>query len=273
MQTADTKVLFTEKVQVPSSYLGREVEINFYLPVNIPDPSQLSLLLINDGQLLEEMHFPEMLAGMTAQGLLKPIVCVGIHAGADRKMEYGVAAQPDYMGRGARAGNYTSFVLTELIPFVKNKYCIPSFSEQAMAGFSLGGLMALDIVWNHPGVFSKAGVFSGSFWWRSLDQANEQYDDDQHRIMQQQIRKATYHSGLKFFLQCGNKDETHDRNNNGIIDSIDDTLAIINELVKKGYDREKDICYLEMPDGKHDPETWGKAMPAFLQWGWGVANR
>ena len=63
-------------------------------------------------------------------------------------------------------------------------------------------------------------------------------------------------------------DETADRNNNGIIDSIDDTLALIEELKKKGYE-EKDIFYLELKDGKHDVTTWGRAFPEFLKWGWG----
>ena len=64
-------------------------------------------------------------------------------------------------------------------------------------------------------------------------------------------------------------DEVKDRNNNGIIDSIDDTKDMIAELVAKGYREEKDIEYLEMADGRHDVPTWGRAMPDFLEWGWG----
>ena len=66
----------------------------------------------------------------------------------------------------------------------------------------------------------------------------------------------------------GTHDETSDRNNNGIIDSIDDTLDLIRELEAKGYQRKTDIEYLELADGRHDVPTWGRAMPAFLQWGW-----
>ena len=87
--------------------------------------------------------------------------------------------------------------------------------------------------------------------------------------MHQQIRQGKYHPCQKFFLQCGNKDETKDRNNNGIIDSIDDTIDLIKELMKKGYDKEKDFYYLELPDGRHDISTWALAMPEFLKWGWG----
>ena len=107
--------------------------------------------------------------------------------------------------------------------------------KTGFAGFSLGGLSAMDIVWNHSGLFNRAGIFSGSFWWRSLDQLDPAYDDNLHRIMHQQVRNGNYIPGMKFFFQCGNNDETRDRNKNGIIDSIDDTLDLVKELEKKGY--------------------------------------
>jgi hypothetical protein len=45
---------------------------------------------------------------------------------------------------------------------------------------------------------------------------------------------------------------------------------LIDELVLKGYNREKDIKYLELKDGRHDVATWAKAFPEFLKWGWGI---
>jgi len=229
----------------------------------------MSLLLINDGQNMEEAGLRKILKKLYDEKTLTPLLCAAIHTGPQRKMEYGVASSPDYLGRGAKAGLYTSFIVNELLPFVKDTYAISSFKEKAFAGFSLGALMALDIVWNHPKKFSKVGLFSGSFWWRSIDQTEKHYDDDMHRIIHQEIRNGRYHPGLKFFFQCGSMDEAMDRNKNGIIDSIDDTLDLISELEQKGYDPEKDIYYLEMPDGKHDIATWGRAMPVFLKWGWG----
>jgi enterochelin esterase-like enzyme len=218
---------------------------------------------------MKELGMENILSSLYREAAIQPIICAAIHAGKERKMEYGIASQPDYLGRGARAGAYTSFIMQELIPYIKNHYAVPAFKQKAFAGFSLGGLMALDIVWNHPAEFTKAGVFSGSLWWRSVDQHEKEYNDDQHRIMHQEIRNGNYHPGLKFFFQSGNKDETNDRNNNGIIDSIDDTLDLIRELVVKGYDAEKDIHYLELPEGRHDIPTWAEAMPEFLKWGWG----
>jgi enterochelin esterase-like enzyme len=258
-----------ENAVLPSEFLERDVIVDFYLPTNVADPSGLSLLLINDGQNMEELGLEEMLNGLYSEKAIQSLLCVGIHTGKERKIEYGMASQMDYLGRGVKAGAYTSFILDELVPYIQKKYAIPAFKEKAFAGFSLGGLSALDIVWNHPAEFTKAGVFSGSLWWRVIDQTESEYDDDKHRLMHQLIRQGSYHPGLKFFFQCGNMDETMDRNKNGIIDSIDDTLDLINELVRKGYDREADIHYLEMSDGRHDIPTWARAMPEFLKWGWG----
>lgn len=264
--------ILTERKTLPSEFLQRPVEIDFYLPGPVDDPASLRLLLLNDGQNLEEMEFTSILRELYTTRQISPVLVAGIHAGEARKMEYGVAGQPDYLGRGALATAYTEFIRQELLPSIHRDYQVPAFKETAFAGFSLGGLSALDIVWNHPALFSIAGVFSGSLWWRSLDQDDPAYEDDKHRIMQQVIRQGHYQPGLRFFFQSGNKDETNDRNHNGIIDSIDDTLDLMAELTKKGYQQPKDIHYLEMPEGKHDIPTWGKAMKPFLRWAFGERN-
>ena len=73
--------------------------------------------------------------------------------------------------------------------------------------------------------------------------------------------------GMKFFFECGTVDETEDRNENGIIDSIDDTKDLISALTDKGYDPQLDIFYHEIEGGKHDIATWALAFPVFLKWG------
>lgn len=266
MQIDDEPAL-VEKEQkiIRSAFLEREVTIDVYLPVDY-NPSGLSLLLINDGQDLPKMNFGKLLHELAKSQQVRPLVCVGIYAGEDRKMEYGTAATPDFAGRGAKAPAYTRFVLEELIPFMHLQYRVETFTQVAFAGFSLGGLSALDIVWNHPGIFSLAGIFSGSLWWRSVD-LEDGYNEATDRIMHQQVRKGSYHPHLRFYFTTGSLDETADRNNNGIIDSIDDTLGLIEELKQKGYS-ERELHYLNYEDGSHDVATWGRAMPRFLLWGW-----
>ncbi|HVX51963.1 MAG TPA: alpha/beta hydrolase-fold protein [Chitinophagaceae bacterium] len=260
------KNILVEQHIIESVFLEREVTIDAYLPTNVEHPENMDLLLVNDGQDLPKMPFDEILDGLLERTVIAPVVCIGIYCGPDRKMEYGTALQADYKGRGAKAGLYTRFIFDELLPFIQTTYAVPKFKSTAFAGFSLGGLSALDIVWNNPWQFSKAGVFSGSFWWRSKDY-DAGYDDDTDRIMHSQVRRSHYKQQLSFFFECGAQDETEDRNNNGIIDSIDDTLDLIKELKALGYNDEK-IVYAELPEGKHDVPTWAKAFPLFLQWGW-----
>ena len=269
MEIEKSSAVLKETTQIESRTLTRDVQVDFYLPAPVSRPEEISLLLINDGQEMESLGLLSMLNEMYEKDEISPVLCVGIHAGADRKQEYGTSCRPDYKGRGARAGQYSRFVMEELIPYLQEEYYLPVFREKAFAGFSLGGLSALDMVWSHPKEFSKAGVFSGSLWWRSRDKNDPNYQDATDRIMHQLIRQGGYYPWLKFYFECGILDEKADRNGNGVIDSIDDTLDLIAELVARGYDPIKDIHYLQLEDGRHDVPTWGRAMPDFLRWGWG----
>lgn len=261
-----------ESFSIHSDYLDRKVLLDAYLPKNIFDPSEITLLLINDGQDMEKLGLATMLNNLLEEGAITPILAIGIHCNEDRRLEYGTADILDYNMRGSRAKFYRKFITQELIPYVRKNFFLPQVREIAFAGFSLGGLSVMDIAWKHPEIFSKVGVFSASFWWRTKD-LHHGYIEETDRIMHRLIREGEYAPNLKFFISTGTLDETMDRNHNGIIDSIDDTLGVIDELEKKGYQKETDIEYLELEDGKHDVHTWARAMPYFLKWGWGKSER
>ncbi|HMH21102.1 MAG TPA: alpha/beta hydrolase-fold protein [Puia sp.] len=276
MQVEKSKRITQESIKLESAHLDRTVQVDLYFtggaiaPDNraslLPDTS---LLLINDGQDMEKLGLADLLDDLCGQGLLSPLLCAGIHAGPERIMEYGTVPTPDCQGRGARAADYTRCILEEVLPAIRQKYKVAGFREKAFAGFSLGALSAMDIVWHHPQEFTRAGLFSGSFWWRTRDKTDPQYNELTDRIMQCQVRNGEYYPWLKFFFECGTEDEQEDRNGNGIIDSIDDTQDLIKELMAKGYVPERDIRYLEIEGGRHDVATWALAMPEFLKWGWG----
>ncbi len=60
-----------------------------------------------------------------------------------------------------------------------------------------------------------------------------------HRVIRETSRA---NPNLKIWLQTGTKDETADRNKNGIIDSIDDTIDLDESTEQgKGYTRPDDI--------------------------------
>jgi enterochelin esterase-like enzyme len=256
----------TVVADIYSTFLGREVTISILLPPGHKSEERCPLVLFNDGQDFAALNMGDTFADLLTRGRIVRSVVVGIHANADRISEYGVAAQADYAGRGDRAGATAQFVVKELSPFLVNQYHVKP-TGGTYAGFSLGGLMALDIVWNNPDIFARAGVFSGALWWRqkSLDAGYQ----DSDRIMHGQIRAGSKKPGLKFWFQCGTLDETDDRDGDGVIDSIQDTLECIAELERKGYAWKKDIQYVEAKDGRHDQHTWSQVLPDFLQWALG----
>src|SRR5438045_8494198 len=106
MQAADLSVVLSENTIIHSHYLHRNVKIDFYIPKNIADRTQLTLLLINDGQNMNELGLARILNNLYSQNQISPILCAGVHAGQDRKIEYGTAIRADYLGRGSKAGLY-----------------------------------------------------------------------------------------------------------------------------------------------------------------------
>jgi enterochelin esterase-like enzyme len=249
--------------------LGRVVRLDVVLPPGFSARAAqpYPVLYLNDGQDLARLHLPATLNRLFRRGEVRPFVLVAIHA-ADRLQEYGVAARPDYLGRGSRAGRYTDFMLKELIPYVQAHYHASADpAEAAVAGMSLGGLMAFDLAWHHPEAFLRAGVFSGSFWWRGRG-LNDGYTEAD-RLMHSLVAARSARPGQQFWLQTGTDDETTDRNHNGIIDAIDDTLDMLAALAAQGLPPAA-ARYVEVPGGHHHPDTWGTIMPDFLRWAFGT---
>lgn len=250
-----------------SAYLQRSMAVDMYVSKRWNDEEAIHLLLLNDGQDLPAIHFESMLNGLVSANQIEPLVCVGIYASESRLHDYGTAGILDCEGRGVSAKEYQQFVSLELIPFIHIYTGIEKFTSTGIAGFSMGALSAFDTAWRSHFTFNKVGVFSGSLWWRSK-RYEDGYNDDKDKIVHRLVRNHPYRQGLQFYFTTGSLDEVADRNNNGVIDSIDDTLDLIKELEKKGYALEKDIRYINYEDGRHHIESWAKALPQFLLWGW-----
>jgi enterochelin esterase-like enzyme len=259
----DTSVA-EQKTILKSSFLQRDVRVDILYPKSYSKFKKYPIIIFNDGQDFPALGIKETLSELYKTNLIPKIFIVGIHCNENRINEYGVAGIPDYANRGNKAAEHSKFIIQELLPHLRYNYPISAKKEMTMiAGFSLGGLSAFDIAWNHASVFSKVGVFSGALWWRS--QKFTEDNPDGHRIVHEMVQRGKKRDGLKFWFQTGTKDEDADRNNNGVIDAIDDTLDLIQCLRDKGYG-DNDFSYVEIEDGEHNPQTWGEAMLAFLTW-------
>src|SRR3569833_145402 len=147
------------EIPIDSDYLKRDVTITLLLPEDHDASEPLNLLLLNDGQETENLRLKDTLEVLYETGSLKPVVVAAIHAGNERLQEYGCAGKPDFKLRGSKAAAYTKFITAELLPRIKKEMGVEGFNTTAFAGFSLGGLSAMDIAWNNAEVFDKVGVF------------------------------------------------------------------------------------------------------------------
>ncbi|WP_168797529.1 alpha/beta hydrolase [Neolewinella litorea] len=258
------KRLLRRTYTLQSVHLRRKVTLDVYRPA-VPPWRLLSLVVFNDGQDLHRMDMAERLSRLFRSGNLPPTLVVGVHAG-DRMREYGTVGRADHAGNGEGAADYEKFITLELLPWLEQRNNLfHGPARRSIAGFSLGGLSAFDLAWRNPGAFRTAGVFSGSLWYRYANFDPEL--PDANRIVHDYVARSKIGSiPNRFWFMAGTDDEAADRNNNGVIDAIDDTLQLMALLQEKGLKVGKDMAYVEVEGGKHEPETWGRVIGDFLTW-------
>ncbi len=241
--------------------------ITVYLPpgYDVTRAQPYPLLLALDGQTMPQWRLAETLDALVAAGAIEPVVVAAVPASSDRMDEYGTAGTLDHAGRGRRAEKFQQLLVDEVLPWVRgNHHVAATAAHTGIFGASLGGLCALDLAWRHPQVFGVAGVFSGSLWWRSDDSsvAAKQASRIAHRL----VRETAVKPSLRLWFEAGTRDETEDRDGNGVIDAIQDTTELIDELAAKGFVRGRDVVYHEIEGGEHHEATWARALPEFLRW-------
>jgi len=253
----------TDKVY--SRHLQEHVDLAIITTPMPEDKSDMNLLLLNDGQDIGKLRVKDIVDSLYSKNLIEPLIVLGIHAG-NRMQEYGIAGLPDYKNNGSKADKYNAFVDNELYNFVKKKAGVRKFKSITIAGCSLGGLSAFDIAWNNADKIDKAGIFSGSFWWRDKDANAKDYSDENNRIMLSFLKSSRKKPKTKYWFYAGAKEETSDRDKDGMIDVIDDTKDLIAIIRQKNIIPSSDIVYTEAANGTHDYTSWSSAFPAFLLW-------
>lgn len=250
-----------------SKQLHNQRALTIFLPPDYDSQPERSykVLYVNDGQDMPGVNMAETLLMLIEQHEIEPIIVVAVHATRQRLLEYGTAGIVNARGLGRNARKYSFFILDELMPYINRRYrTLSGPVNTAIMGWSLGGLMAFDLAWNHPDVFGAVGVFSGSFWWRTDDQ--DTHARQESRIMQRRVRDTDAPGQLRMWFEAATCDEKEDRDNNGVIDAIQDTTELMEELELKGFRRGFDMIYTQVEGGEHNQQTWGFILPYFLRW-------
>jgi enterochelin esterase-like enzyme len=246
--------------QFASQFLVESQRWAVFLPQkeNLTD---LPLVILFDGQNHERLGLLQTLNQLWFEQNVKPFALVALWAGSARLENYGIPGRPDYQGRGARGEAFGKFLLQELLPELEKNYPITKNPRQRfLVGFSFTGLGALAQVLTNPTQWGGAIIMSGSFWWRSGTDAQNT------RIILDVIQKLPQFPRVhRFWMMAGTAEETSDRDGDGIIDVVDDTLDVVQALKQKGYpDALLSMSIIE--GGRHHESTWLQHLPSALKW-------
>lgn len=162
--------IYTPGVTAPASTAERQYPVMYVLD--------------GESQFLTAVGIVQQLSQANGNGIVPQMMVVGIeNTNRLRDLTPGTAIKPN---------PFVDFLSTELIPFIDAKYKPASY--KILAGHSLGGLLALDVLTGKPGLFNACIAMDPSLW----------YEDEQHlnRILSRlSMGKMT---GSRLFLGIAN---------------------------------------------------------------------
>jgi predicted alpha/beta superfamily hydrolase len=235
-----------------STTLGNCRAITAYLPpgYDAPDSAQRTypVMFMHDGQNVWDDHdccfghtgweVNVTLDAEIAGGHVAPIIVIGAASTPARNNEYGLD-EPTML-------QFIAFQIDELQPHALAQVRGDG-KRVAIAGSSLGGLVAMELALRHPDVYASAASLSGAFWPRM----------DVHTALRDEVPGFGKQS-LAIYLDHGG-DPTD--NSDGAADSIE----VRDLLVNLGWQRGDSpactvgpsaLCYDWAPNATHDELAW-----------------
>ena len=145
-----------------SAVLGEERLFDVHIP---PGDGPFQVIYVLDGQ-VQFANVVNALVSIDAP----PAIVVGVGNIWLRDRDY-TPTRVDasaFVDAGAAAvsgggGRFITHIQQELIPYIDANY--PAAATRTLVGHSLGGLIALEILLKHPGLFDRFIVIDPSLWW------------------------------------------------------------------------------------------------------------
>ena len=235
-----------------SPQLGNSRSLRIYLPPSYQENrlKRYPVLYMHDGQNLfdastsafgTEWQVDENINGAVPAGKMDEVIVVGVDNTANRIWEYTPCCDSSYGGGGADV--YERFLIDTVKPYIDQTYrTLPAKENTVIMGSSLGGLVSCYIARRNPGVFSKAGCMSSSFWWN-----NEAFT--------QQVEVSTAHVPVRFYIDAGT-----------VNDGLPQTQRMDNALLADGYVQGGDLDFYVAQGGSHNEASWAARVWVPLQW-------
>jgi predicted alpha/beta superfamily hydrolase len=143
----------------------------------------------------------------------------------------------------AQGEQYMDFIVEVVKPYIDSNFRSKTDRlNTAIMGSSMGGLISHYGVHAYPDVFSKAGIFSPSYW----------YSQDVFSFTQ--FKKAQLDTRL--YVMYGDKE------GDGM---IADTDKMLRQLRQQGHPRQNTL-FKRVPKGEHNEQLWRTEFTEAIQW-------
>jgi predicted alpha/beta superfamily hydrolase len=250
-----------------SQILGNSRTIIVYLSPDYesnPD-RRYPVLYMHDGQNLfdastafagVEWQVDENAQDLIAHGKIQPVIIVGIYNTPDRTAEF-TPFDKTPGGADGRGTLYEKFILNELKPMIDHTYrTMPDRANTALGGSSMGGLITLAIVHDHPEVFGSAVVLDP--WLR----------DSQHSLLDT-WKDDAWMKGTRFYVDMGTAGGANYPGDT----EVADFNALVSQLDAAGLRKGTDYDATLIDGTEHNESAWQKRVGSFLVFLYGGKQR
>ncbi|MDO8805273.1 MAG: alpha/beta hydrolase-fold protein [Elusimicrobiota bacterium] len=175
----------------------------------------------------------------------KGAIVIGIdNGGAGRWDEYSPWCDIDGAGT-CRGDKYARFLADDLKPLIDKKFrTLPGREHTGVAGSSLGGTISFYIALKYPEIFSRAGLFSPTFWF-ARDKAVSL------------VKTARLKQDMRIYMDVGTKEGWHE----------DEYLADARAMSVLFSEKKRIAQRLVVEEGGiHNESAWAGRFPAAFLW-------
>ena len=168
-ESSKTPLVIGEVVSINSKILSESRTLNIYSPedYNVADTLKYPVIYVLDGSLNEDfIHIVGLVQLFNLQMNMPKTIVVGI-ANIDRKRDFTFPTidkklKKDFPTTGG-SRKFISFLEDEVQPYINANF--PTTAQKMLIGQSLGGLLATEILFKKPTLFTDYMIVSPSLWW------------------------------------------------------------------------------------------------------------
>lgn len=220
--------------EIQSSQLSEKRILNIYLPEGYKenDTVKYPVIYLLDGSKDEDfIHICGIVQFFNMMDMMPKAIIVGI-ANVDRKRDftYPTTIEKDkkaYPTTGS-SEKFIAFIEQELEPFIEKNY--RTSSSKIIIGQSLGGLVAVEILFKKPSLFNTYIIVSPSLWW----------DNESLLLKSPEVLTPSFNQKTIVYIAAGNEGDI-------MVGDAKHLVKILNKDERKNLN----VIYNYLPDEDH----------------------